>query len=89
MTFESMSNLDAQREYDVALKALDDATEDKCREEAYNKAITALMKLYPQWKQFEREQCLNEDIKETKEQSASEACSCCECDPCDCDWGME
>lgn len=88
MTFESMSNLDAQREYEGALKALDNAASDKLRLEAYDKAIAALMKLYPQWEQFEREQCLNEDIEEAKERSTSGACPCCECDPCDCDWGM-
>ena len=85
MTFESMSNLAAQQEYEDALRDLAGSSASS----GYDKAIAALMKLYPQWKRFEWEQCLSEDIKEMREQSMDGVCPCCECTPCDCDWGME
>ena len=85
MTFESMSNLAAQQEYEDALHELASSRTNS----GYDKAIKALMKLYPQWKQFEWEQCLKEDIKEIKEQSMNDVCPCCECTPCDCDWGTK
>tara|TARA_Y100000591_G_scaffold271405_1_gene246573 strand:- start:33 stop:290 length:258 start_codon:yes stop_codon:yes gene_type:complete len=84
MTFESMSNLAAQQEYEDALREF----ANNSASSEYDKAIKALMKLYPQWKQFEWEQCLNEDVREVKEQPTSDVCPCCECTPCDCDWGM-
>ncbi len=63
MTFESMSNVAAQQEYESAIQEL-------VRNPAgpgYNKAINALMSLYPQWKQFEWEHCIQEDLREAKE----------------------
>ena len=63
MTFESMSDLSAQREYEEALKELVVNPVGP----GYNKAIDALMRLYPQWKQYEWEYCLLEDLKEMEE----------------------
>jgi len=59
MTFESMSDISAQQDYEEALNELLVNPSGK----GYNKAMDALMKLYPQWKQYEREHCLSEDLK--------------------------
>lgn len=67
MSFESMSNLAAQHEYDEAIRELASHTH-LFSGPGWDKAITALMKLYPQWKQFEWEQCLKEDLKEMRGQ---------------------
>ena len=63
MTFDSMSNVAAQQEYESAIQEL------VCNPagSGYNKAINALMRLYPQWKQFEWEHCIQEDLREAKE----------------------
>jgi hypothetical protein len=66
MTFESMSNIEAQNEYEAAIRKLSTCKHHTSGPE-WDKAISALMRLYPQWKQFEWEQCLNEDVKEAKE----------------------
>ena len=63
MTFESMSNIEAQNDYELALQEI--LADPNGR--GYNKAIDALMKLYPQWKQHEWDLCLEEDLKEAKE----------------------
>ena len=63
MTFESMSNISAQQDYEEALNELLVNPSGK----AYNKAMNALMKLYPQWKKYEWEHCLKEDLREVKE----------------------
>ena len=59
MTFESISNIAAQQDYEKALQELIVNPSGP----GYNKAINALMKLYPQWKQYEWEHCLSEDLK--------------------------
>ena len=63
MTFESMSNIAAQQDYEQALQELLANPAGA----GYNKAMNALMKLYPQWKQYEWEHCLQEDLREAKE----------------------
>ena len=63
MTFESVSNLVAQQEYSMAIQELAKNPNGLTR----NKAIEALMKLYPQWQQHEWEHCVQEDIKEAME----------------------
>jgi phage gp29-like protein len=63
VTFESVSDLSAQKEYDKAIKELIDAP----TELSYNKAMNALVRLYPQWNQHELEHCLEQDLKEEKE----------------------
>lgn len=66
MAFESMSNFEAQEEYEAAIRDLAVNPVGP----SYNKAINALMKLYPQWKQYEWEHCLSEDLKEIEEENA-------------------
>ena len=63
MTFESMSNISAQQDYEQALQELLANPAGS----AYNKAMDALAKLYPQWKQYEWEHCLKEDLREVRE----------------------
>ena len=63
MTFESMSNIAAQQDYEQALQEL----LANPLGTGYEKAISALKKLYPQWKQFEWEHCLKEDLKDLRE----------------------
>jgi hypothetical protein len=63
MTFESMSNIAAQQDYEQALQELLANPAGA----GYNKAMNALMKLYPQWKQYEWEHCLQEDLREARE----------------------
>ena len=63
MTFESMSNVAAQQEYENAIRELVGNPTGP----AYKKAFNALMMLYPQWKQFEWEHCIQEDLREAKE----------------------
>lgn len=63
MTFESMSNIAAQQDYEKALQEL----LVNPLGPGYNKAMNALMKLYPQWKQYEWEHCLSEDVKDARE----------------------
>lgn len=65
MTFESMSNVEAQHDYEQALKEMVVNPHGS----GYNKAMNALMKLYPQWKQYEWEHCLQEDLKDLRERS--------------------
>lgn len=60
MAFESMANFKAQEDYESALKDLAVNPVGP----GYNKAMYALMMLYPQWKQYEWEHCLQEDLKE-------------------------
>lgn len=93
MTFESMSNLTAQQEYEDAIHKLAETvllTDGQEPPKLWEDAVAALMKLYPQWEQHERRQCISEDIKEVKENTTiDDCCPACECTPCDCDWGME
>lgn len=63
MAHESVANYEQQEAYEEAIQEL--AVNPVGA--GYNKAINALMKLYPQWKQYEWEHCLQEDVKEAME----------------------
>lgn len=63
MTFESMSDIQSQEDYEEALQQL----LVNPLGSGYENAMNALKKLYPQWKQFEWENCLKEDLRDLRE----------------------
>jgi len=60
MTFESMANPVQQELYDKAIKEL--ATQANMA--SYNKAMNALINLYPQWNDYERSECIQQDLRD-------------------------
>ena len=67
MTFESMANPAQQEIYNEAIEEL----ASQANMASYNKAMNALINLYPQWNDYERSECIQQDLRDFLERNTN------------------